>query len=240
MSEADDEALGKVHPLLFGAPTVIDDNDETPPSTDTPPRKVHTCQECGTELAYGGRGRPPVFCDEHKPKKHSASSGATRRTGGTSRAEREAKQLAQRLDARLSQAALMLAPFDSYDGMAIYAMRGPVVEQFEGVMVTHDTWRASLQGVEGTGSVAGLIIACFAMALPILAHHGIIPATVKGYPLGQALTELPKITLRLQRAAETGEEVMQEYLARMAQEERERKQAKNGSGPVNPTEGTHE
>lgn len=49
--------------------------DETPTTTTDP-----VCQECGVPLVYGGRGRKPKWCDEHKPKRTSGTTG--RRTSG--------------------------------------------------------------------------------------------------------------------------------------------------------------
>jgi len=63
----------------------IASNDEVPPDV-----KAYTigqeqnastgfqCIVCGTALTYGGRGRHPKFCDEHKPKK----SASSRTSGG--------------------------------------------------------------------------------------------------------------------------------------------------------------
>lgn len=221
--------------LDFGPPQEVPD--------DVPPRKSYVCEVCGTELEYGGRGRPPTRCDEHK-KGAGGPPGTSRPPGGsprrvTGRADREAKELAARVDKQLVKASLLIAPFDVYDGTTIYAMRGPVVEQFEGVMRDHDQWRAAILQAQGTSSVAGLVVACLAMAAPMLAHHGLIPNKVGAFPIGEALVQLPKITARLQRAAESGEQVMADYMARMAQEEAERKQAKEAAsrqGPVNPSE----
>ncbi len=60
----------------------IASNDEVPPDikaytigTDKESTGF-TCQACGVPIHYGGRGRHPKFCDEHKPKK-AASSGRT-------------------------------------------------------------------------------------------------------------------------------------------------------------------
>lgn len=49
-----------------------DDADTPITSTDL------TCEVCGTPLLYGGRGRKPKFCDEHKQQ--STSSGTRRRS----------------------------------------------------------------------------------------------------------------------------------------------------------------
>ena len=48
--------------------------DDAPVSDDL------TCQICDAPLFYGGKGRKPKFCDEHK---QSRSTGAARKTSGS-------------------------------------------------------------------------------------------------------------------------------------------------------------
>jgi len=47
-----------------------------------------SCEVCGTPLVYGGRGRKPKFCDEHKKSgsKSGSASSPKRSTGNTERA----------------------------------------------------------------------------------------------------------------------------------------------------------
>lgn len=52
----------------------LSDGDPTQPSQQSP-QYEYSCEVCGTELHYGGRGRKPRFCDEHKRSNRSASSG---------------------------------------------------------------------------------------------------------------------------------------------------------------------
>lgn len=186
------------------------------PEQDAPPRKVHTCEECGTDLPYNGKGRPPVRCELHKKAGGSSPSGRTRQTGARkTRAEAEAKAIVERLDRGIGKAAVIVAPFDVYDGMALFAMKNPVVEQAEAVLVTHDGWRLWLKDAGEKGSVAGLALAIALGLAPIAAHHGLIPARVGPFPIGEALTMLPSIIIRLSAAAEQGDDVLREYLARM-------------------------
>lgn len=198
--------------LTFGPPEEV--------SEDTPPRKVPTCEVCGTDLEYGGRGRPPTRCPEHRKGTPSTpgTTGQGRRAPST-KANREAAELAAKLDRGMSKASVFVAPFDIYDAGAIFAAKGPIVEQYEAVLATHDAWRLWAKEMGGTGSVAGLIVAVAIGAAPIAAHHGLIPARVGKFPVGEALQMLPQIMLRLQKAAETGDDVLQEYLTRMAKPE---------------------
>jgi len=52
--------------------------DTIPPDAEPTPQAEFTCQVCGVPLHYGGRGRKPLFCDEHKKTKAKGVA----RTGG--------------------------------------------------------------------------------------------------------------------------------------------------------------
>lgn len=59
-------------PPLSGLPPL---QDETPEISGVP---EFSCEVCGVELTYGGRGRKPKFCDEHKrtnTTRRSSTSG---------------------------------------------------------------------------------------------------------------------------------------------------------------------
>lgn len=65
-------------------PTELTDADTMDISTDMPepePTPEFVCQEsgCNRELFYGGRGRKPKYCDEHKPSR-SKGTGTGRRS----------------------------------------------------------------------------------------------------------------------------------------------------------------
>jgi hypothetical protein len=51
---------------------------ETVPIPEDDAAPEYACEVCGKELQYGGRGRHPRFCEEHKPR--SASSISTRKS----------------------------------------------------------------------------------------------------------------------------------------------------------------
>lgn len=211
--------------ILDFAEPVEADND-TP--NDTPPRKVRTCDVCGVELDYSGRGKPPTKCAEHKRQ----PSTGTRTGRRNSKAANEAAEIAARLDKTLSKAAIMVAPFDIYDASAIVAMKPPVIEQFEGVLETHDAWRAYLKDARAAGSVVGLVLAVALGVSPILAHHNMIPNKVGRFPIGDALLQLPTLMQKLNAAAEQGESFLTAYLAEQA---RKAEEAKQPAEPVEPT-----
>jgi len=65
--------------------------DELPPSN-----YEYACEVCGKEIFYGGRGRKPKYCEEHKTSKSSKSSGKTKISGqGTQLAAQATEALVQ-------------------------------------------------------------------------------------------------------------------------------------------------
>jgi len=63
---------------------------------ETPPQEFeYACVVCGREIFYGGRGRKPKYCDEHRtgnsPNKDSVRS-KTKITGGTAQLAAQATE----------------------------------------------------------------------------------------------------------------------------------------------------
>lgn len=70
--------------------SVIDLDDIT--VMDSTPAPQYACEVCGTELTYGGRGRKPRFCTEHKK---GAKTTPERHVGNSKLAAQAADVLAQ-------------------------------------------------------------------------------------------------------------------------------------------------
>jgi hypothetical protein len=55
----------------------LDFTDTSAPKDEPVPTQYeYACQVCGKELFYGGRGRKPVKCDEHKTTQSKKGSGS--------------------------------------------------------------------------------------------------------------------------------------------------------------------
>lgn len=61
-----------VRPVLNGLPPLMP--DETPDVNGVP---EYSCEVCGTELHYSGRGRKPKRCDAHKRNTTARSAGSS-------------------------------------------------------------------------------------------------------------------------------------------------------------------
>lgn len=72
MSSANDDTM-TLPPITFSPadiPPGADETDARETSTSAPGEDL-SCETCGTPLQYGGRGRRPRFCNEHKPPRQS-------------------------------------------------------------------------------------------------------------------------------------------------------------------------
>jgi len=63
-------------PSPNGIPSVTVTVDDLPPETPLDIEPEFQCQTCGKPLVYGGRGRKPRFCDEHKRGGNTSKIGA--------------------------------------------------------------------------------------------------------------------------------------------------------------------
>jgi hypothetical protein len=61
--------------------TVNPDEFEDVPRPDEPTSKDRTCVICGTPITYSGRGKPPIYCDDHKTRSRTTSSATPARSG---------------------------------------------------------------------------------------------------------------------------------------------------------------
>lgn len=70
---------------------IVFEDATTPPMDEAPPHveealSGHRCEVCGKPLAYGGRGRPPTKCDEHRKTPSKGTGGGARKNVGNNAA----------------------------------------------------------------------------------------------------------------------------------------------------------
>lgn len=142
---------------------------------DTPPASrddgVLRCEQCGTgPLYYGGRGRKPRFCDEHKPNKGSSSASAGGSLG----------QLQSSVEQFYLFIAMGISMVDPYDGMVIGNKAPDLAKAWVDLARTNPKVRKMLQRMT-TGSGTGAIVMAHAMTIyPILEHHEMLPSFLGG------------------------------------------------------------
>lgn len=180
---------------------------ETPPSNDsTPSGKL--CGVCGRPIIRqpGQLGRLPRYHPECKGNAPAGSTGSGKKRGeGLSKAEQEADFLAEKFRASMNKAAVVVGVFDPYDGFAIVVQSRPMSESVRSVLASYDRLRKPLMEGQGGTGIAGLAFCSLAIVLPILAHHGVIPETIGGKPIGKFLESLPAFLKKLNDAAEEAE-----------------------------------
>jgi hypothetical protein len=79
--------------------------DITPDLSDQP---EYACQVCGKELTYGGRGRKPKYCDEHKKSSSSTGTRTPRVTGNNAALAAQATEALCSIDGMMALGARLV------------------------------------------------------------------------------------------------------------------------------------
>lgn len=173
-------------PLDFAVTDVPPDplTDEPAIAGEAPPAPTrvyeYACEVCGTELTYGGRGRKPKRCAEHKSG--SRSSGKTV-TSGTGKWQ---QPLADALTSQFAMIGLAVYPINAFDGQCILQGAPQLSSSLIGVAETNPKVRDALQKFVTAGAWAGVAAAAAAIAIPILQNHNVIPPLPFNIPGTQA------------------------------------------------------
>jgi len=177
------------------------------PNDTTPDGKTAYCEECNDVIPWSGRGRRPRFCKDHKrPLGESRSSApAATKARGSAKADKEAKELADAYLRMLQQGSIYLSLVEPYDGMAIFAAAPHNAQLFQAMLAQQDRLRASMLAARGGSATGAFVVSTIAtILLPIIAHHGLIPKTVKmngrDVPLGELIVTIPENMQKLSQA----------------------------------------
>lgn len=139
--------------------------DTAPPLGDF----EYSCEVCGVELKYGGRGRKPTKCKQHK-------AGSTRAVGpSTARASRWQQPLAEALNAQFVGIGLVTMAFDPFDGQIIMKGAPALSESLIRLAEANPSVRRGLEQFVTAGAWSGVAMAVASIAMPIMMHHRIIP-----------------------------------------------------------------
>lgn len=136
---------------------------------DIAPPVEYSCEVCGEELFYGGRGRKPKFCDEHK--KNRPPTSATRTTRSPS-VDRLVEQISETY--RMVGTGLTFNNGTSMDGMVLLESADKLGESWR-TLLERDPKIRKMWEKFFTVSGYGAVLAAHAMiALPIMQNHGLI------------------------------------------------------------------
>lgn len=135
--------------------------DSVPEVGNPAPGATVECSVCGTAIPYAGRGRKPLYCDEHKPPSHAAKAS---RPGGSSlvvnRAVGELRML-------YGMAGVGLRYVSPSAGNIVYDNRDKLAESYRMLLETNKRFRELFAELEGK-----------AAWLPILVIHGDVIAAI--------------------------------------------------------------
>ncbi len=222
---------------------------EMPPAdlVETPPDKVelinppvNTCPECGEEVTRvpGSRGRLPKYHPECRPSGRKSSSvtgtGRVVRVGKAEQiAAEQTEMVLERVRRALTKGVILLSLVEPYDAFVIRVNTPEIIDNLRPLLMRFEKLRAFAIGADTGGSAFGLILALLTTALPIAAHHGLIPSK----KVAQIMLQIPAMMMRLQeRLAEGDEGTLTDELfkrvqvkARLAEEARMREQSRQES-----------
>lgn len=152
---------------------IMEDVEDSPPDDATEQAFDYACEVCGTELTYGGRGRKPRFCAEHKTgsARQPSPSGKGRKTNVDT-------LVGQIQDMhRMFGSALMFYPPTARDGKVLSDNADNLGASWKSLLErdskVREMWEKFFQ-VSGYGAVFGAY--AFSLILPIAQNHKLIPS----------------------------------------------------------------
>jgi hypothetical protein len=142
---------------------------ESAKDTEPEPPGELACLTCGKTLTYAGRGRKPMYCDEHRAGGNRKGSPAVNiRASKSDKMRRE-------LLSMFGMIGLGLTAIEPYDGMVVMDRAEPTVDALMAVAAENERVRKVLESMIEVGVWAALGTAVAGIALPIAAHHGVLP-----------------------------------------------------------------
>lgn len=155
--------------LIFTSPP----DEITPESASEPdPEPIGSgiaCVVCGKDITalYGGRGAKPKYCEDHKTNRPKAAASSGRMTKDA--------RLRQDLATMMGTLGFALMMVEAYDGLVVIDRTEATVDALMDVAEHEPKVKKILEQMV-TVSVWGQVsMAVAGLALPIAAHHGVLP-----------------------------------------------------------------
>lgn len=161
--------------MFSETPVPVAELDEPPVLEDVPEdESPDICQipGCNESLVYGGRGRRPRFCDEHKPNK-SKSTVTKRRTTAWQ------ANLHQQLLGTIGTVGIAVMAFNQFDGMCVMNGADNLAKSLVGVAEINPSVRKALEAAMTATAWSSVAVAIAGIAIPIAANHGVLPEAFK-------------------------------------------------------------
>lgn len=141
-------------------------SDDIPPTTEDD----LTCEVCGKPLIYGGRGRKPTRCDEHKRNKATG--------GGTRRSNSKLGALEANLKSNFSTIGTMVFMVNQFDGQVILERSEDLAKSLVAVAEQNPKVRQALENMMTASAWSQVVMVGASIAIPIAANHGLLPSAV--------------------------------------------------------------
>jgi hypothetical protein len=156
------------HEILPESVSIPTDDDDAPELA---------CEVCGTPLVYAGRGRKPRYCEDHRNRSGTNTGPRIVTAGGASRASGKDARLRQDLTTMLGSVGMALMLVESYDGLVVMDRTPATVDALMEVAAQNPKFRKTLEQMVTVSVWSQVSLAVAGIALPIAAHHGIIPVS---------------------------------------------------------------
>lgn len=131
---------------------------------DTAP---YRCEICLSPLSYGGRGRPPTRCDEHRRQK--AKTNAPKSPSGSMRGVEEG------LRELYTFIGMGVSMVDPIDGMTIASQADKLAHSWILAAESNPKLKKTLIKLTQGSGIGAVVIAHAMVAYPILEHHNLLP-----------------------------------------------------------------
>jgi len=148
----------------------LESDDTLPPSDDTTEPATSdelSCVVCAAPLFYGGRGRKPKYCDDHKPIRTATGTGK-------GSAKNIDVLIAQMTDLYLTMSAgLSFIPAAQADGMIIAVEANRLAESWRPLILRDPKIRQFWEKVCTGGGWGTVLMAHGMIAMAIANNHGV-------------------------------------------------------------------
>lgn len=211
--------LGKIDwdAMEEAQPVTLPDAEEQKPDS-IPPTSVPYghCKVCGLEIE--NRRPRQRYHEDCKPSRKAATTGTRITTGrGLAKKEVEAAEAVANIRSKIVQTLVLMSAFDRYDTFVIMVSLPNAMDALKGVLVRYDKLRAEMLAAKTGGSIFALVLSVLCMALPILAHHGLIPHKQVTRLLFNLPFTLHQLNQRLADGEATLTNIMEEQLRSQAE-----------------------
>lgn len=147
------------------------DSDDTQPNDEVTAKGDLECVECGTPLSYGGRGRRPKYCSEHKPTPGNSN------TTKSPRKNANIDSLVQSIETMYMTVGtgLTMLPVTQNDGMLVANSAGTLAESWRPLLERDPKVRKFWEKTFTVSGYGALMAAHLMVILPIAQAHNLLP-----------------------------------------------------------------